>query len=163
MKLFLLAASVIMVASCASPAPPAVVEATREAPPPAVDPGPAYAAIDAYLSTSTTTTTSTTSTTVARPATIRTASVGAPAVAGDPPDSDFDRLASCESGGRWDLNTGNGYFGGLQFSASTWHANGGAGLPHERSREEQIEVARRTWRARGWSPWPWCSRHVGLR
>jgi hypothetical protein len=82
---------------------------------------------------------------------------------GDPPDSDFDRLAQCESSSRWNLNTGNGYYGGLQFSASTWQAYGGPGLPHEHSREDQIEIARRVWRARGWSPWPSCSRSTGLR
>ena len=82
---------------------------------------------------------------------------------GDPPDSDFDRLAQCESGQRWDLNTGNGYYGGVQFSASTWHAYGGPDLPNQHSREDQIEIARRVWRARGWSPWPACSRQTGLR
>ena len=47
----------------------------------------------------------------------------------------WDRVAACESGGNWSINTGNGYYGGLQFSAATWHSVGGPGLPHEHSRE----------------------------
>ena len=82
---------------------------------------------------------------------------------GEPPDSDFDRLAQCESGQRWDLNTGNGYYGGLQFSASTWHALGGPDLPHQNTREEQIEIARRQWRQSRWQAWPSCSRQLGWR
>jgi hypothetical protein len=82
---------------------------------------------------------------------------------GEPPDSDFDRLAQCESSSRWDLNTGNGYYGGLQFSASTWRGLGGPDLPHQHSREEQIEIARRQWRQSGWQAWPSCSRQLGWR
>jgi hypothetical protein len=82
---------------------------------------------------------------------------------GEPPDSDFDRLAQCESGQRWDINTGNGYYGGLQFSASTWRSLGGPDLPHQHSREEQIEIGRRQWRQSGWQAWPSCSRQLGWR
>jgi hypothetical protein len=83
---------------------------------------------------------------------------------GEPPDSDFDRLARCESSGRWQLNSGNGYYGGLQFSPSTWRGLGGrAGLPSEHPREHQIEVARKEWRRNGWRAWPHCSRQLGLR
>ena len=106
----------------------------------------------------------TTSSTV--PGTVRALSTGVAYTTprpGDPPDSDFDRLAQCESGQRWDLNTGNGYYGGVQFSASTWHAYGGPDLPSQHTRAEQIEIARRVWRARGWAPWPSCSRQTGLR
>jgi hypothetical protein len=46
----------------------------------------------------------------------------------------WDAIAACESGGNWSINTGNGYYGGLQFSPSTWRANGGSGLPHNASR-----------------------------
>ena len=53
----------------------------------------------------------------------------------------WDAVASCESGGNWHTATGNGYYGGLQFTMSTWHANGGSGSPHQASREEQIRVA----------------------
>ena len=50
----------------------------------------------------------------------------------------WDQLAQCEAGGNWAINTGNGYYGGLQFSLGTWRAYGGAGLPHQQSREYQI-------------------------
>jgi hypothetical protein len=87
-----------------------------------------------------------------------------PGPSGEPPDSDFDRLARCESGGRWQVNTGNGYYGGLQFSPSTWRGLGGrAGLPSDHPREHQIEVARKEWRRNGWRAWPHCSRQLGLR
>ncbi len=79
------------------------------------------------------------------------------------PDSDWDRLAECESGGNWAINTGNGYYGGLQFSPSTWRAFGGSGMPHQASRSEQIAVAERTQASQGWGAWPACSRKLGLR
>lgn len=78
----------------------------------------------------------------------------------------WDRLAHCESGGRWHIATGNGYFGGLQFSSSTWRAFGGkryAALPHHASRTQQVRVAERVRHAQGWGAWPSCSRRVGLR
>lgn len=78
------------------------------------------------------------------------------------PDSDWDRLAQCESGGNWSINTGNGYYGGLQFSPTTWRAFGGAGMPHQASRSQQIAVAERTLAAQGWGAWPSCSRRLGL-
>jgi hypothetical protein len=86
-----------------------------------------------------------------------------PPSSGEPSDADFDRLARCESGGRWNLNTGNGYYGGLQFSASTWHAQGGTGLPSDHTREEQIAIGRVQWRQSRWHAWPSCSRQLGLR
>ena len=79
------------------------------------------------------------------------------------PDSAWDKLAQCESGGNWSINTGNGYYGGLQFSPSTWRAFGGSGMPHQASRGEQIAVAERTLAAQGWNAWPSCSRKMGLR
>ncbi|MFB7663628.1 transglycosylase family protein [Kitasatospora sp. NPDC056138] len=72
---------------------------------------------------------------------------------------DWDHIARCESGGRWNTNTGNGYFGGLQFDQPTWRANGGlAHAPRAdlASREEQIAVAEHLARQRGLSPWPEC-------
>ena len=82
------------------------------------------------------------------------------AVAGN---SVWDRLAQCESGGNWAINTGNGYYGGLQFSASTWHAWGGTGLPHEHSREEQIAIATKMRDAAGgYGAWPGCASKLGL-
>jgi hypothetical protein len=85
------------------------------------------------------------------------------AAAGEPPDADFDRLAQCEASGRWKLNTGNGYYGGLQFSAATWRAHGATGVASDHTREEQIDVGRRLWRQSGWRAWPSCSRQTGLR
>ncbi len=76
-------------------------------------------------------------------------------------DATWDRLAQCESGGNWHINTGNGYYGGLQFSASTWRAYGGAGSAASASREQQIVVAERVLAAQGWNAWPACSRKTG--
>jgi len=75
----------------------------------------------------------------------------------------WDRLAQCESGGNWAINTGNGYSGGLQFSPGTWQANGGSGLAHNASRAEQIRVAQRVLASQGWGAWPACSSRLGLR
>ena len=80
-------------------------------------------------------------------------------------NSVWDDLAKCESGGNWAINTGNGYYGGLQFSLPTWQGYGGsefAAYPHEATREEQIIVAERLRAARGFSPWPACSAKLGL-
>lgn len=74
----------------------------------------------------------------------------------------WDRLAQCESGQNWSINTGNGYYGGLQFDVATWRAHGGTGYPHEHSRAEQIAVAERLRAARGFAPWPACGRTLGL-
>ena len=74
----------------------------------------------------------------------------------------WDRLAKCESSAKWSTDTGNGYYGGLQFSRSTWKAYGGTGMPHRASRSEQIRVAQRVVRAQGWRAWPVCSRKLGL-
>jgi hypothetical protein len=77
----------------------------------------------------------------------------------------WDRLARCESGGNWHINTGNGYYGGLQFSYSTWLSNGGgtyASRADRASKTEQIAVAERLLDSRGWSPWPACARRLGL-
>jgi resuscitation-promoting factor RpfB len=76
----------------------------------------------------------------------------------------WDQLAQCESGGNWATNTGNGYYGGLQFSLSTWQAYGGSGLPSENSRETQIMIAERVRAADGggYSSWPACSQALGL-
>ncbi len=79
------------------------------------------------------------------------------------PDSVWDQLAQCESGGRWNINTGNGYYGGLQFSPTTWRAFGGSGSAHQASRAEQIAVAERVLASQGWNAWPSCSRKMGLR
>lgn len=76
-------------------------------------------------------------------------------------DPDWDAVAACESGGNWHANTGNGYYGGLQFSPSTWRANGGHGSPAAASRAEQIRVARNVLASQGIGAWPVCGRRGG--
>ncbi|MFE1435431.1 transglycosylase family protein [Streptomyces griseoaurantiacus] len=76
----------------------------------------------------------------------------------------WDRIARCESGGNWHIDTGNGYYGGLQFSGGTWRAYGGtayAATADGASREAQIAVATRVQRAQGWGAWPVCSARAG--
>ena len=80
-----------------------------------------------------------------------------------PSGSVWDKLAQCESGGNWSINTGNGYYGGLQFSLSTWRAYGGSGMPHQASREQQIAIAKKLQADAGWGAWPACSSKLGLR
>lgn len=80
-------------------------------------------------------------------------------------DSVWDDLARCESSGNWAINTGNGYYGGLQFSHPTWHGYDGgefAEYPHQATRDEQIIVAERLRAARGYQPWPACRIKLGL-
>jgi uncharacterized protein YabE (DUF348 family) len=75
----------------------------------------------------------------------------------------WDALAQCESGGNWAINTGNGYYGGLQFNLGTWQSYGGTGLPSENSRETQIAVATRLRDATGgYGSWPGCASSLGL-
>jgi uncharacterized protein YabE (DUF348 family) len=78
----------------------------------------------------------------------------------------WDRLAKCEATGNWGINSGNGYYGGLQFDAGTWRAYGGtdyAPLPHQASREEQIAVASKVRDDRGgYGAWPACANKLGL-
>jgi LysM repeat protein len=75
----------------------------------------------------------------------------------------WDRLAQCESGGNWAISTGNGYYGGLQFTQGSWNAAGGSGNPANASRAEQIRVAENLKSSQGWGAWPSCSRQLGLR
>ena len=77
--------------------------------------------------------------------------------------STWDALAQCESTGDWSINTGNGYYGGLQFTISSWNAVGGDGMPHEASKEEQIARAEQLLELQGWGAWPECSSKLGLR
>jgi hypothetical protein len=68
----------------------------------------------------------------------------------------WNKIARCESGGRWHINTGNGYYGGLQFNLATWRSSGGnrfAKYPHRATKREQIHVANRLYAKRGFSPW----------
>ena len=78
----------------------------------------------------------------------------------------WNRLAQCESGGRWHINTHNGYYGGLQISLGTWRGYGGrklASLPSRASRAEQIRIAERIKKHQGWGAWPACSQRIGVR
>jgi nucleoid-associated protein YgaU len=77
--------------------------------------------------------------------------------------SEWDQVAQCESGGNWSINTGNGYYGGLQFSSSTWSAYGGtsyASSADQASKAQQISVAEKVLAAQGKGAWPSCG--VGL-
>jgi resuscitation-promoting factor RpfA len=111
---------------------------------------------------------STTGRTIARTA-LAGAVAGAPLLVAAPaanaaPDSVWDRVAECESSGNWNINTGNGFFGGLQFTSSTWRAFGGAQFAdsaNRASREQQIVVAERVLAGQGWGAWPVCSRKAG--
>ena len=145
----------------------------------------AYARDDAFGSTTTTTAPPTTTTT-APPTTTTTEpppptteeppppEEPPPTEAPPPPDSggglgdpnsyaSWDALAQCESGGDWHINTGNGYYGGLQFSLGSWQGVGGTGYPHEHSRETQITMGQRLYASSGWGAWPTCTAQLGWR
>ncbi|WP_375390104.1 transglycosylase family protein [uncultured Amnibacterium sp.] len=79
------------------------------------------------------------------------------------PVSTWNRLAQCESSGRWHIDTGNGYYGGLQFSMGTWRAHGGGGNPARATKAKQIAVGEKVRRSQGWGAWPACSKKIGLR
>ncbi|MFJ9781308.1 transglycosylase family protein [Amycolatopsis sp. NPDC101161] len=100
--------------------------------------------------------------TVARVA-IAGIAVGAPlAIAATPASAtNWDAIAQCESGGNWSTSTGNGYYGGLQFTQSTWKAYGGTGSPQGASREQQIAVAERVLQGQGIGAWPVCGKKGG--
>ncbi|MEV4127380.1 transglycosylase family protein [Nocardia sp. NPDC049707] len=72
----------------------------------------------------------------------------------------WDAVAQCESGGNWGIDTGNGFSGGLQFTHSTWAANGGSGNPNNASREEQIRVAENVLATQGPGAWPVCGAYL---
>lgn len=75
--------------------------------------------------------------------------------------NDWDAVARCESSGNWSTNTGNGFYGGLQFTMSTWKAYGGSGAPQNASRAEQIRVAENVLAGQGKGAWPVCGRNLG--
>jgi nucleoid-associated protein YgaU len=80
-------------------------------------------------------------------------------------DQTWDLLADCESSGRWNLDSGNGYYGGLQILPSTWNESGGqeyATRPDRATRREQITVAEQIRVVQGWDAWPQCARQIGL-
>jgi hypothetical protein len=77
----------------------------------------------------------------------------------------WDRLARCESGGNWHINTGNGFYGGLQFTQGTWIGHGGSRFAPRAdlaTREQQIIVGTHVARTQGWGAWPVCSRKAGV-
>ncbi|MER7959924.1 transglycosylase family protein [Streptomyces sp. NPDC096030] len=77
----------------------------------------------------------------------------------------WDRVAACESGGNWSINTGNGFHGGLQFTPSTWKAFGGtkyAAKAHQATKAQQIEIAEKVLAVQGPGAWPVCSQKAGL-
>ncbi|TDV41840.1 transglycosylase family protein [Actinophytocola oryzae] len=84
----------------------------------------------------------------------------APAFASADPVN-WDAVAECESGGNWSIDTGNGYHGGLQFSQSTWEANGGTGNAANASKAEQIRVAENVRQSQGMGAWPVCGKRGG--
>jgi hypothetical protein len=79
-------------------------------------------------------------------------------------DEQWDNVAQCESGGNWHINTGNGYYGGLQFTQGTWMNYGGGAYASRAdlaTREEQISIANKVQQSQGWGAWPVCSRYAG--
>ena len=90
-----------------------------------------------------------------------------PPAQADPMRQDpWDGVAQCESGGNWNTNTGNGYYGGLQFSPRTWQSYGGgayADTADHATRSQQIAIAEKVLQAQGWNAWPTCSKKAGLR
>lgn len=115
------------------------------------------------MPTTTSSTTTTVKPVVRSAPTVRAVSRPAPVVHDG---SVWDRLAACESGGNWSINTGNGYYGGLQQDMQFWRSYGGpafAARPDLASREQQIVVAERARDSgRGYRPWPTCARRLGL-
>jgi hypothetical protein len=109
--------------------------------------------LDAFLAAAATTTT-----TIPKPVVPRTVI--------EPGADRWDQLAMCECGGNWECNTGNGYFGGLQFTASAWTGFGGgefATHAHLATREQQIIIGERILARMGWGAWPGCTRKFGWR
>jgi nucleoid-associated protein YgaU len=97
-------------------------------------------------------------------ATLGAAALLGPAQPASAAGVNWDAIAQCESSGNWSINTGNGYYGGLQFSASTWKAYGGkkyASNAHRASRAEQIAVAEKVLRGQGIGAWPTCGKRAG--
>jgi nucleoid-associated protein YgaU len=79
-------------------------------------------------------------------------------------ENQWDNVARCESGGNWHINTGNGYYGGLQFSSSTWLGYGGGNYASRAdlaSKAEQITIANKVLASQGWGAWPVCSQYRG--
>ncbi|WP_446666335.1 transglycosylase family protein [Flexivirga sp. B27] len=102
---------------------------------------------------------------MASAATVGAGLAGAAHAKASAPYNVWDRVATCESGNNWSINTGNGFYGGLQFTHSTWQAFGGgkyASDAHYATRDQQIYVAQATLRVQGPGAWPVCSKRAGL-
>ena len=83
-------------------------------------------------------------------------------VVGDPNNpATWDKLAQCEASGNWAMNSGNGFYGGLQFSVGSWNDVGGVGYPHQASKAEQINRGKILQARAGWGQWPSCARTLG--
>lgn len=131
----------------------------------------AAAQVEAPTTTTTKPAPTTTTTAKPRPTTTTTAkaapqATAAPATGADPSDPNtWERLAQCESGGNWQAvsqpRSGMQYYGGLQFSLSTWQGLGGTGYPHEAPKATQIEMGKKLQARQGWNAWPSCSRKLG--
>jgi hypothetical protein len=106
-----------------------------------------------------------TTTTTRPPATTTTAAPLAAARVATRPDpaaqATWEQLARCESNGNWSANTGNGYYGGLQFALATWRGLGGTGYPHQASKATQIAMGKKLYQRSGWGAWPGCQRKLG--
>lgn len=96
---------------------------------------------------------------VAATAVLATTLLGASTASAD--SVNWDAIAQCESGGNWSINTGNGYYGGLQFSLPTWRGYGGTGMPNNASRSEQIRIAEKVLAGQGIGAWPVCGARGG--
>jgi LysM repeat protein len=93
-----------------------------------------------------------------------TAALLGPASAAQASSVNWDAIAQCESGGNWSINTGNGFYGGLQFTKGTWRAYGGAkyaSTANKASRSEQIAIAEKVLRGQGIGAWPVCGKKGG--
>lgn len=74
----------------------------------------------------------------------------------------WSKIAQCESRSNWSIDTGNGYFGGLQFSQGAWNSVGGQGKPSDASKDEQIKRGKMLQEKRGWGVWGDCAKKLGL-
>ena len=124
---------------------------------------PKLAAASASVITATTVKPAPTTTTTKPPAPSTTVAAAVQSTRlGDPnAEASWDALARCESGGNWAANTGNGYYGGLQFSLATWQNLGGQGTPNQASKATQIEMGKKLYRSSGWNAWPGCASSLG--
>ncbi len=173
----------LLLGACGDTTPPDLEVTTRDttvAPPAHEEPAYDDHRLDKSFVTTTTTapppppTTTTThqhptTTTTVKRSDVAATSEGAPTPAAtgggynDPNNpAAWDRLAECEAWGDWTTNTGNGYYGGLQFALGSWRSVGGEGYPHEASRGTQIAMGQRLYHSGGgWGHWPACSRKLG--